>query len=134
MTTKKVTAEDIEVREEWIALANEIYSRPMWSFNHVIAAVLAAISNDPPRPSPSEMNRIHSDWQVGSSSAFAEWLRIAFLKSEPVVPEEIKELLWPEDERPTRTKLSAMQHNQEIIAAFNAGARSIQDLATKEAV
>ena len=101
---KKITPKDIYVAEEWILLFGRTYSRiPLdesgikWS----IAAVLAAIANDPPMLTDEKYNQIQRKYMRRPYSAqschteymMKEWLQTCFLKQEPEVPKEIKELV-----------------------------------------
>ncbi len=128
---QKVRPEDIEGREEWIEAARECWftKRP---FPEVIAAVLAEIVNNPPDLQEEadkvllwdkfmNGNRYNSYLPLVSA-----WLRIAFLKPKPVVPDAIKGMMWDREhvhdqEWSDSNESIAMKHNSDILAAYNAG-------------
>jgi len=119
-------------------LVNAIYASPIFLDNthegsnktidsEYIRAVLAYLANNPVVPNEDEKRRMSHAWMISSEScegywAAIEWQRRAYLKKEPELPEEVKNLLWKANPYPNTG--AENRHDEAVKAAYALGLKN----------
>ncbi len=128
----KITPDMIEVRDEWLWEFRNTYDATPGSgpiaLRASLAVLLADLANNPPMPTKEQT---HTWWyecfcsdghNVILSHAIQQYMRTAFLKPQPEVPEELQKFMEDPDDSIT---LSGRKYNDEITKAYNLGRASV---------
>lgn len=133
--TKVVKVEEID-GELVKRIYEDIPADSLQSGWRTIPAVLAWLANHPQRVDQKEIDKVIAEgvqyWFSGDTDlkkqatisisnniriVYEEFQRIAFLKKEPEVPEEIQRMMWKDMGHSSAAK----EHNAQILLAFKLG-------------